>query len=233
MRRMSVALALAALSVAACKHSQGVAEPATQTQLSEADVGRLRPEQMGQVQQARQFQARADDERSRASLRLQQAQHEVELAKADQEEASAEAKRADAQSKIANDSREPAQIERARSMEDQARLHARTADAHLDYANKLVEARRADVDAADKQVQLAKERVESAQLQAMRRANIPAATKYDAGAFQTRVNEAQRSYDEAKRNAQQLGDQTTAAQQQWQILMRQLQAKRAAGSSAG
>jgi len=222
MGRIAVVLALAA--VAGCASSRS----ASRGQLSEADVGRLKPDEMAMVDEARQFRASAADEQARARLRLQNAKHELALAEADQNEADAEAQRAEARTKIASDSREPAHLEQARELTEQAKLHKDSADARLDYAKRLVEARESGLTAAQKQMELGDARVEWAKLRAMQQANVPAASKYDPGRFQTRVKDSQKSFDEAVQKARDLDGQATAAEQRWHDLQRRLQAKRRA-----
>ncbi|HEX9291719.1 MAG TPA: hypothetical protein VF904_19550 [Anaeromyxobacteraceae bacterium] len=224
MKRMVYVLALAA--VAGCAGMRGGArESAPAAQVSDADFGRLPQDQMAPVNEARQFLASARDEQGRAKLRLQEATHEADMAKADQQAAAADAQRAAAHAKVANDSREPAQLEQARQLQEQAQLHKSEADAHAQYAAKLAEARQAAVKAADDQVALGEARVDWSKLQAMQLANVPAAGKYDAGRFQTRVNDAQNRFDQDLQKARQLEGQATASQQRWQDLQKQMQAR--------
>jgi len=224
MKRMVYVLALAA--VAGCAGMRGGArESPPAAQVSDADFGRLGPDQMAPVDQARQFLASARDEQGRAKLRQQQTMHEADLATADQAAAASDAQRAAAQAKMANDSREPAALEQARQLQEQAQLHKSEADAHAEYAAKLAEARQAAVKAADDQVALGEAKVEWSKLQALQLASVPAAGKYDAGKFQTRVNEAQKSFDEALKKARELEGQATASQQRWEDLQKQIQAR--------
>jgi hypothetical protein len=214
-----------ALAAAACAGTRGARESTAETRISEEDVGRLGPEQTGAVERARQFRGSARDEQARASLRLQQAQHEVEAAKADQQAADLDAKRAENQEKTASESREPTELEGARQMKTQAQLHKDVANAHVDYASKLVEARKASLDAAQKQVALGDARLEWAKLQALQQARVPAATKYDANKYQSQVNEAQKSFDDSMQKARDLDSQASASQRRWEDLRRQMQAR--------
>jgi hypothetical protein len=221
MRNIAVVLVLAAIS--GCASSRGVSG-----QVSEADMGRLKPDEMAMVDQARQFRASAVDEQARATLRLQDAKHELALAEADRKDADAEAQRAEARTKIASDSREPALLEQARELTEQARLHEGSAAARLDYAQKLIDARKAGLKAAEKQVALGDARVERSKLQAMQQANVPASSKYDAARLEGRVNDSQKSFEEALQKARDLDGQATAAQRSWRDLQRRFQAKRGA-----
>ncbi len=224
MKRIVYVLALAA--VAGCAGMRGGArESAPAGQVSDADFGRLPQDQMSPVNEARQFVASARDEQGRAKLRLQEANQEAEMAKADQQAAAADAQRAAAHAKVANESREPAQLEQARQLQEQAQLHKSEADAHAEYAAKLAEARQAAVKAADDQVALGEAKVDWSKLQALQLANVPAAGKYDAGRFQSRVNDAQKRFDQDLQKARQLEGQATASQQRWQDLQKQLQAR--------
>lgn len=223
MRTMLVALL--AVAAASCAGAKGARESTAKTQIPDEDLGRLAPGQTGPVDQARQFRGSALDEQARASLRQQQAQREVDVAKADQEAADADAKRAEAQEKAANETRDPADLERGRQMKEQAQLHKKMADAHLDYAKKLVDARKASLEAAQKQVALGDARLEWAKLEALQQGQVPAATKYDASKFQSQVNDAQKSFDDSMQKARDLDGQASASRQQWEDLQRQMQAR--------
>ncbi len=222
MKRTLVALLVLA---AACAGARGAKESTASEQISDQDLGRLDPSQTQPVERARQFRGSARDEQARASLRLQQAQHEIDVAKADQAAADADAKRAEVEQKTANESRDPADVERARQGQEQAQLHRSMADAHVEYAKKLVDARKASVDAAEKQVRLGDARLEWAKLQALRQAGVPAASKYDASKYQSQVNDAQKSFDDSMQKARDLDAQAAASQRRWEDLQRQLQAR--------
>jgi chromosome segregation ATPase len=206
-----------------CMHGGAQSEAKSST-VSEADVGRLGPEQEALVDQARQGLASANDALSRTRLRLQQAQNEEGTAKADQQAAEADQKVADAQQKVANDSRAPDALEKARQLQDQAKAHKQVADVHLEYANKLLDERKAEVQAAEQQVKVAQVRVEWSKLQALEQANNPAAAKYDPGRFQTAVSDAQGHLDTATQKARSLEAQATAARQRWEDLQGRQQA---------
>jgi colicin import membrane protein len=213
---------LAFAAVMGCMHGGAQSEARSST-VSEADVGRLGPEQEALVDQARQALNVARDDLSRTRLRLQQAQNEEGNAKADQQAAAADQKVADAQQKMANDSRAPDALEKARQLQEKAKAHKQVADLHAEYADKLVDERKAEVQAAERQVKVAQARVEWSKLQALEQAKNPAATKYDAGRFQTAVNDAQGELDAAAHNAQSLEAQATTARQQWEQSQRRLQ----------
>jgi hypothetical protein len=174
--RIKGIVTLAFAAVMGCMHG-GARSEARSSTVSEADVGRLGPEQEGLVDEARQALATARDARSRTTLRLQQAQNEEGTAKADQQGADADQKVADAQQKVANDSRAPGALEKARHLQEQAKAHKQAADLHLEYANKLLDERKAEVQAAEQQVRVAQARVEWSKLQALEQANNPAAAK--------------------------------------------------------
>ena len=223
MKRIAYALSLAAM--AGCAFMRGGAhESAPPAQVSDADFSRLAPDEMGPVNEAREFLASAKEEQGRAKLRQQDTVHEADLAKADQQAAYSDEQRAVAQAKMANDSREPAQLEQARQFQEQARLHKSEAEAHAQYAAKLAEARKADVQSADDQVALGEAKLEWAKLQAMQQANVPAAGKYDPTGFQARVDNAKKKCDLSLQKASDLEGQASALRQLWQDLQQQLQA---------
>jgi colicin import membrane protein len=222
--RIKGILTLAFAAVMGCMHGGAQSEAKSST-VSEADVGRLGPEQEALVDQARQALANAGDALSRTNLRLQEAQNEEGTAKADQHAAESDQKVADAQQKVANDSRAPDALEKARQLQEQAKAHKLAADAHLEYANKLIDQRKAEMQAAEQQVKVAQARVEWSKLQALEQAKNPAATKYDPGRFQTEVSDAQGNLDKAVQKAHDLEAQATAARQRWEDSQRRLQAQ--------
>ncbi len=150
---MTYALALAAMAGCAGMWG-GAGESAPAAQVSRADFSRLTPDEMGPVNEAREFLASAREEQGRAKLRQQDTMHEADLAKADQQAADSDEQRALTQAKMANDSRDLAQLEQARDFQERARLHKSEAEAHAQYAAKLAEARKADVQSANDQVAL-------------------------------------------------------------------------------
>ena len=217
MKRTMIAIAVAATACASTR--------AEKSEVSAADLGRLSPEQMGPVDEARQARATAVDEEARARLRQQEAQHERDLAQADVTAADASAQQAEAQSKIANETRRPDQLERASRLQERARAQKEVATAHLEYANRLFDARQAEAETAAKQIEFRDARLEKAKLDAMRQAKVPASSAYDTGRFQSRVHDSQQSYEEARKQSRELDGQATSSQRRWKDLQRQFQAK--------
>ncbi len=222
MKRIACAFSLAAM--AGCAFMRGGAPSAPPAQVSQADFSRLAPDEMGPVKEAREFLASAREEEGRAKLRQQDTVHEADLAKADQQAADSDEQRAVTQAKMANDSREAAQLEQARQFQEQARLHKSEADAHAQYAAKLAEARKADVQSAEDQVALGEAKLEWAKLQAMQQAKVPAAGKYDPTSFQSRVDNAKKKCDQSLQTASDLEEQASSLKQLWQDLQQQRQA---------
>ncbi len=225
-RAIITALALSAGACAGGRAEHGMAT------VSDADYGRLQPGQTQPVDEARQQVTQARDELARAQLRLTDTQHEDELAKADQTAADSDKKRAEAETKIATDSNDPEQKARAHELTETAELHRRAADAHMTYAKKLIDSRKAAVDAAQKRFEVETAKVNLAKEKALQAAQIPAAGKYDMVAMTNRVMNAQRDYDDSARKAQTLDAEASSAQQTWRDLDQQLQA-RASGANRG
>jgi hypothetical protein len=169
--------------------------------VSDADYGRLAPDQLGPVTAARDQLFAARDEVARAKLRLQQAENEAELARADQAMVRAAVQRAKAEGKAARESNAPEAKAKAQEAAAQAELQARSARAHLAYANELGRARQAELDAAERLVKVREAELEQAKLQALSQAGIPAATKYDASLFAARVAEERKEHLEAQSEA--------------------------------
>lgn len=210
-------------AILGCMHG-GARSDARLATVSDADAGRLGPEQGRLVNEARQGLDAARDALSRTTLRLQEAQNEEGIARADLQAAEADQRVAEAQRKVASDSRAPEALEKARVLQERATAHRQAADLHVDYARKLIGERQAEARAAERQVKVAEARVEWSKLQALEQAGIPAATKYDARLFQAAVNDAQRELEEATRNARSLEVEATAARQRWEDSRRRVQA---------
>jgi hypothetical protein len=223
MKKMGIAVALAAL--AACAGMGSGKGKQSEATVPDADLGRLAQEQMGPVDEARQFLGSARNEQARAKLHLQEVQHEDELATADAQSAKADADRAAVQAKVANDSRDPGQLEQARVMRLHAEAKKRAAEARADYAKKMAAARQASLVAADQQVALGEARLERGKLVALQQANVPAAGKYDMAKFDARVADAQKSFDQALQKARDQESQAMAAQQTWDDAQRQAQSQ--------
>ncbi len=191
--------------------------------VSDADYGRLAPEQLGPVTAARDQLFAARDEVARAKLRLQQAENEAELARADQAMVKAAKQRAKAQGNIARSSNAPAAKAKAQEAAAQAELQARSARAHLAYANQLGRARQEELEAAERLVRVREAELEQAKLQALSEAGIPAATKYDASLFAARVAEVRRQHLEAESKAKVRLAEARKGENTWRTLHAQYQ----------
>ena len=187
--------------------------------------GRLSPEQMQPIEQARQERSTAVQEVNRTKLRLQQAQQEADMAKADEAAAKADATRSDAMAKAANESREPQSMQQASHLREAADLHQKQAQAHTEYAKKLVDARKAAVAAAEQRQKLAENQMEWSKLEALQQANIPAATKYDPGKLQTGVNDDRKELSQREQKAHQLEGDAMTAYRTYQDARQQFQAR--------
>lgn len=192
--------------------------------VTEADMGRLPADEKGPLTEARRFAASAQDQRNEAALALEKANQEVQLAGADEAAAKALEEQAKAREGIASDSREPNALRQARMLRAQADGQREAAKARREYAEKLVEARKAGAEAANLRVNLANQRLELAKVQSLREAGVPAGSKYDLAAFQARVNDAQRKLDEAEGKARKSDEQAGTARAMWEERDRDRQA---------
>lgn len=231
MRPLAV-LALCAGAAALACSSQQRAQPRPTT-VSAADLGRLSPEQMGQVQSARSDLDAARDALDRARLRLQDAHHEEWYARADRTQADADRQRGEAQLRTAQEAGDGRAAARARELLAAAALRTQAADARLDYARKLVAARQAGVDAYQARVQRAEWDVERAKLAALRAAQVPAATKYDAAALDRQAGDLARSEDASVARSRDLDRQATAAFDRWRSLVDRYEAGLRASGQTG
>jgi len=193
--------------------------------VSEADYGRLKAGQLGPVDGARAAAAAARDEVARAKLRLQQAEDEIALARADQTAARAATQRADAQVSAANDSNDPTAKAQAQEASAEAVLHSRSAQAHMAYAQRLTEARQAEVDAAEQLVKVRDAQLEKSRLTALTEAGLPAASKYNAASFDARVSGEQQRYSQRRADADQRMHVAMQNENAWRTLHAQYQAR--------
>jgi hypothetical protein len=211
------------VALAGCAGGRKQAErPVT---VSDSDYGRLGTDQTAMVDQARTELGNSRDELARAKLRQTEAAQATNLAQADIGVADAELQRAASQAKLAEESNDPAQLARARSMADSAQLRKTAAQARLEYAGKLQAARAAEVTAAEKEVAYQEMLVEQSKLHALNQAQVPAGGKYDASRLEGAVAAARKEFDEASANARAAALEASSAEQRWQDLQRQLQAR--------
>lgn len=201
----------------------------TYTPVSDADFGRLAPSETGPVDRARATLAASQDEAARMRLRAQETRGEEGYADADRTAAAADAQRAGVDAKAAKESNDPGALARAAESADAARLRQAAADAHLAYARHLGNTRSAEVAAADARVKLDQAELDRAKLVALQQAGIPAAGRYDATAFDARVEAARRDFEAARQKASAASQATLQAQGAWQALQQRWQA-RAEGS---
>lgn len=169
--------------------------------VADTDFAQVKAGQTGSVDQARQALGRANDDVGRAQLRLKEAQREDQLAAADQKSAQAAMEQARTRAQIAADTRDPSKTELAGRQTEQAGVQQRAADAHSDYAKRLIDARQASVTAAEKRAALEEAKLEVAKLHALRSANPQTAGKYDMAGFQQRAQKAQADFEAAEQKA--------------------------------
>jgi hypothetical protein len=187
--------------------------------VSDADFGRLAPDQIQPVVDARAEVDQARNELGRAKLEGVNDQHEGELARSDQAQSSADMSRAVVEGRIGQDSNDPGQKQQAADDSKAAQQDSDAANARLVFAKKLTISRAAQVTAAERKVDLAVEKVNVAKLQSLEDAAMPAAGKYDHAAAMERVMIAQRAYDSATVTANNAVGETTAAHERWQYLV--------------
>lgn len=94
-----------------------------------------------------------------------------------------------------------AEVARVKQLVAAAELRRDAADAHRDYAGKLIEARQAGEEAAKQRIELANAKLELAKFQALQQANPQAVAQYDRAKFTARVSDAQRTLDERRARA--------------------------------
>jgi hypothetical protein len=204
--------ALLVASLSGCATRAVATRPST---VSEADFARLAAGQTEDVDEARAQLAAATDELGRAKLGALNGQHEGAFARSDQAAASAEQGRAATETKVGQDSNEPGQLRQARDDTRAALRSKEAADTRLAYSKKLEISLRAQVTASERKVDLMTARVNLAKLEALERAGIPAAGKYDRGGALAAVTQAQRAHSDAvaaAAEAAQAADQLRSSQ---------------------
>jgi hypothetical protein len=231
MRTLAV-LALAAGIGLGCRSAPNRAQPQVVT-VSPADLGRLSPEQMGPIQSARADLDASRDAVARARLRLQDARHEDWYARADRSQADADRQRSEAELRMAEEAGDARLATRARERVEAAALRAQASDARTEYARRLLEARDAEVKAAEAQVSRAAWAVERAKLAALREAQLPAATKYDPAPLDRRLLDAARAEQSSRGRSQELGRRAAIAFDRWRSLVDRYEAKARAGGRTG
>jgi hypothetical protein len=153
-----------------------------------------------------------DDEVGRARFRSLEAQRELQSALAEQSAADAERARGESDLESAKRSTDSVAQARATEVARAAEVRRRVADAHVDYARKLVAAREAEVRAASAHV---------AVVEVGRTATPPTPS----ASIDPRLAAAQDAEHAARTDASRLGEEALAAQRQWQALNRESQAR--------
>lgn len=169
----------------------------------DADYGRLRPDQSAGVDSARTELSRSHEELSAAKTKRAEAVREGKLAEDDRLAARKE-------------------LERSKRQVEAAEARGRAADAHVEYVEKLSEARGAGEEAAQRRVDLAAAKVELLKLQALEQAKLQPSKAYDDKAFYGRVADAQRRLDDARGRVRELEQEATGAQRRWDDLKRKV-----------
>jgi hypothetical protein len=218
-RTLAVAAAVAAATITlACKSTPKKAAQEPVRTVADADLGRLAPEDMGPVQAARGSLFEARDATARAQLRLQESRHEEAWANADRAAAESDRLRAAAEMAAAKEAGDQRRVAAAEELAGAAALRAQAADARIDYARKLVQAREAEVAAAEARARRAEWDLERAKLTALRQANVPAASKYDPAPIDKVLADAAKAEEAARARARDLGGTARAAYDHWRTL---------------
>jgi hypothetical protein len=139
-----------------------------------------------------------------AQARLQEGQREEERAKSEWAAADAEAKSAQRQMDTATKGADSVAQARAAELARAAEAHQRSTTMHLDYANKLVAARRADVEVAQLHVRT---------VEAGGGAAVPTSASQQTD---PKLVAAQNAENAARRRASDLGQAALAAQRAWE-----------------
>jgi hypothetical protein len=225
MRTLAIAAALAAATLACRSTPKKASSEAPIRTVADADLGRLAPEQMGPVHESRAALNEARDAVARAQHRLRESRHEEAWANADKAAAESDRLRAAAELSTAKDAGDQRLAAVASDRGEAAALRAQAAEARLDYARKLVQAREAELRTAEARARRAEWEIERAKLTALRDAGVPAASKYDAAPIDRRVAEAVKAEEGARARAGELGTTARAAQDHWQSLTERYEAR--------
>ncbi len=164
----------------------------------DADYGRLRPDQSGAVDGARAELARAHDELAAARSQNGEAIREQRSAEKEQEA--------------------------ARKDLDRAKKRLAAAEAHVEYAEKLSEARKAAETTAQQRVDLSAAKVELLKLQALEQAKMQPSKQYDDKAFYGRVADSQKKLDGAQEKLRKLEQDAGDGKRRWEDLARRVPA---------
>ena len=224
MRFVAIAAALAATTLACRTAPKNRAAREIQT-VADADLGRLAPEQMGPIQASRAALDEARDAVARAQHRLRDSRHEEEWANADKAAAEGDRLHAAAELSSAKDAGDQRMMGLASEHAATAALRAQAADARIEYARKLFQARDAELKTAEARVRRAEWEIERAKLMALREAKVPAASKYDAAPIERRVAEAVKAEDGARARAKDLATTSRTAYDQWRSLTDRYEAR--------
>jgi hypothetical protein len=219
----AVALATFTLACRSTPEKKKAAEPVRT--VADADLGRLAPNQMGPVQASRSQLDEARDAIARAQLRLQQSRHEESWSNADKAAAESDRLRAAAELATAKDAGDQRAMSISNERAAAAGLRAQSAQARLDYARKLVQARDAEEKVAVARARRLEWEVERSKLTALHDAGLPAASKYDPAPIDRMIAEAAKVEDAGRARARELGASARAAYDAWRSVHDQYEAR--------
>jgi hypothetical protein len=180
---------------------------------------------MALVTAARSRDDEARDAVARATLRLQDSRHEESWANADKAAAESDRLRATAELATAKEAGDQRGVAMANDRLAAAGLRAKAAEARLDYAKKLVQAREAELRVAEARARRVEWELERAKLAALHAAEVPAASKYEAAPIDGRIAEAAKAEEAARARANELAGAARAAYDSWRSLNDQYEAR--------
>ena len=134
---------------------------------------------------------------------------------------------------MARDAGAEQKVDDAQALMETANLRLKAAQARTEFAKRFIGARQADVDRAKFHVELAEKKVEQAKMQALRDHSIPAASKYDPGAIDSRVANMERQLEKLDQKLRTAELESQNAQQVWVDINRRYEARAGTVSPRG
>ncbi len=191
------------------------------TTVTGADLGRLKASQLGPVDQAQAELGAAEQARAQAARQLEAAESALRVAEPGQMAAQASIDQAKAELSRAEQSGDPKLIDQAKQRRTIAQDYGREEEARTDFYVRDAAARRADLAAADRRVDLARAEVEKSRLEALREAHNPAANKYQGWRFDEAVSTRSEDLSGAMEAAKHARRRAREAFDQWQLAKNQ------------
>lgn len=215
----------AVLVVGACSFMQHPAK------VSDEGLARVPTEQLREVDSLRAKEAQATDAIGRCDVAIRAAKNEVAAAQPELKASDALVEQALAARKQAEYDRNPAALQQAGLNESVSRARQQAANAWVRSARLQVEQAEAAKRSAEAEREVIRSQIEVAKYDALLRTGDPEAQKVKSSDLHARRDQAQQSFEEARRNEADLSGRLEQARTAWRETRERYESMRGAGGA--